>query len=681
MFRLHLQRNPGFQPGCPFHRILSHPTSDSTRGHRKKPIDSVSKILLLFAVFMLVSHRSAQAWDVKSLKDSVAKAGQHLKAGEISECVKIIDEATESFPKLIADANPNELSDLKTLHAKLTKAHELLEAKGSELSALATWDDLIAEHRPTGNSKKTKSKEDSRVSKKKPNAPAASEASGVSFTREIAPWLVEQCGRCHINEARGRFSMISYEALMKGTRDGVVVFAGDPVGSRLVETIETGDMPRGGGKVSPENLAKLKQWVTEGAKFDSARPAAPLASLVSSGTGTAGGPTPMKNETPAVSASTGKETVSFSRDIAPILVSNCNGCHYQGTRNSGGLRFDDFAGLLKGGDSGSPVEPSKPEESLLVRKLRGTSGARMPLGRAALSDETIELVATWIREGATFDGYNKDAKLDQVIGKAWASKATHTELMARRTQRARDKWKIVAPKTVPAEASDDLFHIIGDIGDENAKVLLMQANTALKQVRKMFKINGNEPIVKGGITIFAMKQRYDYSEFGKMAEGGRSLPPEWSSHWRKETLDTYIAMVFDKGENKINETSLVQQISSLWIGSMDGVPKWFADGAGRNALLLTAGQNDARVQPWLKRIPESMSHLENLKRFTEGSMNDEDVATLGFGIIRWMHDAKMKSQYDTIIRMLAAGGTFEQATNKAIGPIDVFLQRVTGKKK
>ncbi|MEQ1784676.1 MAG: hypothetical protein ABMA14_25295, partial [Hyphomonadaceae bacterium] len=139
----------------------------------------------------------------------------------------------------------------------------------------------------------------------------------------------------------------------------------------------------------------------------------------------------------------------------------------------------------------------------------------------------------------------------------------------------------------------------------------------------------------------------------------RALPPEWSSHWRSEVLDRYVAIVFDKAENKINETSLLQQLSSLWMSSHDGVPRWFADGAGRQALAIAVGVNDARVQPWLRRLPESMGQLKNLKSLLDGSINDEASATIGFGVIKTMHDAKMKTQYDTIVRSLASGMSFE----------------------
>ena len=627
---------------------------------------SIALVLLLTPV--------VQADDLGSLKESLKTAGQQLKAGKVLDSSEIVEKSTKSFVDLVANAPVKDLAELKKLHAQLEKAHELLEVQGAELSELPNWDTLLKAKR--SNAPKASPTAPSTVPAKA-TVPANTKA--LSFSRDIAPWMVDQCGQCHIKAERGGFSLATYNALIKGSKGGVVLFPGDPASSRIVETIETGDMPRNGAKVTPENFAKFKQWIKEGAKFDGPSPTDPIASLVNSKSPAMPTPDP-KKELVVIPAATGKETVSFSRDIAPLLISNCNGCHYNGTRNSGGLQFNAFAGLIKGGDSGVALKPTKPEESLLIKKLRGTEGARMPMGRSPLSDEQIQLVATWIQEGATFDGKSKDAKLEQVASQAWAAKASHKELMEKRMTRAREKWKLVAPKREADEAHDDQIHILGDIGAENVSDLLKQSHTALNQVRKMFKINSKEPLIKGGITIFALKQRYDYSEFGTMLES-RSLPPEWSSHWRYDNLDVYVAMVFDKVANKINETSLVQQFTSLWLSSFEGVPKWFADGAGRQALAVSVGINDARVQPWIKRLPESMSQIKDLKPFLQGTMNDEDSATIGFGVIRFMVEAKMKAQYDAIIRSLASGMSFEQATTKSIGPIELFLQKVLGKSK
>ena len=606
--------------------------------------------------------------DLEPLKNSIKKASTLLKDGKVVECVDVIELSTKQILAIVEKASLKELTEIKKIHAELGKSHQLLTVQGAELTELPPWDELLKAKKAV-----RPKKEDEKKSPAQPINP-----NGISFSKDIAPWLVEQCSRCHITAERGGLSLATFTALIKGSKGGVVLFPGDPIGSRLVEAVETGDMPRSGNKVSPENLAKLKQWVKEGAKFDGPSPNVPIASLITGKPAPNSAPT--KVEPPKVNLPTGKETVSFARDVAPILIANCNGCHYDANQVRGGLQFNMFSQIVKGGDSGNIFVPGKPGESLIIRKLRGMEGARMPMGRAELPESQIQLVATWIMEGATFDGQSKDAKLDQVVGKAFAANATHTELMAKRMERTREKWKIAAPKEVADEASDQQFHVIGNIGEENAKALLAQANTAASQVRKMFNVPAKEPLIRGGITIFALKHRYDYSEFGKMIER-RALPAEWSSHWRSEVLDSYVAIVFDKAESKINETSLFQQITSLWMSSHEGVPRWFADGAGRQALAIAVGAKDARVQPWLKRMPESMEQLKNIKALSDGSMNDEASAIIGFGVIRTMYEAKMKTKYETIVRSLASGMTFEQATAKTIGSMDVFLKQLLGKTK
>src|SRR5690606_14452936 len=91
---------------------------------------------------------------------------------------------------------------------------------------------------------------------------------------------------------------------------------------------------------------------------------------------------------PVVAAGDNDE-VQFARDIAPILLDNCLECH--GENNGGnGFSMASFDRLLRGGGNGPPLVVGKPDESLLVQKLRGTAtlGSRMPQGRDPLPDET-----------------------------------------------------------------------------------------------------------------------------------------------------------------------------------------------------------------------------------------------------------------------------------------------------
>jgi mono/diheme cytochrome c family protein len=609
-----------------------------------------------------------QDGSLAGLKAEVAKARAAMEAKKLEEALEATTSSAKQIVALAPMSTGRDRSELQKLYQQISGLQELLAIEGADLEPLPDWKELIAK------------KPDSSSGTPMPNP---NKGDAVVFERDIAPWMVDQCGRCHIQKASGGFSMATVDALMKGAKGAVVLFPGDAVASRIVETIETGDMPRGGGKVTQENLAKLKKWIEQGAKTDGISPQAPLVSIVRSPSANRpNGPdmAPEPDKLLQTAAPTGKETVSFARDIAPILTSNCNGCHYAGMRPMGGLAFNNYSQLLRGGDSGPIVTPGKGADSLLVKKLRGMAGQRMPAGgRPALSEDNIRLVSTWIDEGASFDGESKEARLDSVISQAWASKASHEELMERRVSRAKEKWQVVAPKSLPDEAQDDRFHIIGNIGADGAKRLLGAMKNAEKEVKRLFGVRNKESLIKGGVTVFALKQRYDYSEFGTMLEN-RSLPAEWSGHWRADVLDAYITVVYDSSEPKILESSLAQQLASLWIGSQEGTPKWFADGAGRQTLAQISGVQDARVKAWMNRLPESMKQMENLKRFLDGGLNDEDSATIGFGIVRFMNDGNRKRQYDALVRALAAGTPFDQAMLKNVGPLEGFLQQVLGRK-
>ncbi len=171
--------------------------------------------------------------------------------------------------------------------------------------------------------------------------------------------------------------------------------------SRLVEVIESASMPPGGGGIPANDLKVLKDWIAGGARYDGASPDLPLAGMANGQPAAAAAPMPVA----PVKRATGKETVSFAKDIAPILLQNCNGCHIDAMQVRGGLRMDNFALLLKGGDTGAVVDGGKSAMSLLVRKLKGEEGQRMPAGgRPPLSDEQITLISKWIDEGAALDG-------------------------------------------------------------------------------------------------------------------------------------------------------------------------------------------------------------------------------------------------------------------------------------
>ena len=94
------------------------------------------------------------------------------------------------------------------------------------------------------------------------------------------------------------------------------------------------------------------------------------------------------------------EPIDYLRDIKPIFAKSCIGCHGP-QKERGGLRLDTAELLLKGGNSGTVVEPGKSSDSLLIHAVTGTNGVLlMPEKGTKLSDKEIALLRTWIDQGA-----------------------------------------------------------------------------------------------------------------------------------------------------------------------------------------------------------------------------------------------------------------------------------------
>ena len=105
--------------------------------------------------------------------------------------------------------------------------------------------------------------------------------------------------------------------------------------------------------------------------------------------------------------------VSYYNDIRPLLQVHCSGCH-QAANKMGGLEITSYAGILKGGAKhGSSVAKGAPENSPLLKLVTGQLEPRMPMGGTALPADVIELITTWVREGAE-DDTPVEAKAPQV---------------------------------------------------------------------------------------------------------------------------------------------------------------------------------------------------------------------------------------------------------------------------
>jgi mono/diheme cytochrome c family protein len=91
----------------------------------------------------------------------------------------------------------------------------------------------------------------------------------------------------------------------------------------------------------------------------------------------------------------------FEKEIRPLLEQRCLECHGP-DKQKGGLRLDQKAAMLGGGDSEeAAVIPGKSAESLLIKRVITTDpDESMPPKGKRLTAGEISLLKSWIDRGA-----------------------------------------------------------------------------------------------------------------------------------------------------------------------------------------------------------------------------------------------------------------------------------------
>jgi len=103
----------------------------------------------------------------------------------------------------------------------------------------------------------------------------------------------------------------------------------------------------------------------------------------------------------ALPLSSPADEVDFALDVRPILAAHCLSCHGS-QKAEAGLRLDQRANVLKGGDSYGPsLHPGKSADSPLFQFVsRDDADLKMPPEGPRLSKTEIETLRHWIDDGA-----------------------------------------------------------------------------------------------------------------------------------------------------------------------------------------------------------------------------------------------------------------------------------------
>jgi hypothetical protein len=137
----------------------------------------------------------------------------------------------------------------------------------------------------------------------------------------------------------------------------------------------------------------------------------------------------------------------FERNIRPVLVQKCYGCHSaESGKQKGGLSLDTREAIRLGGESGHAVVPGDPGESILMKALRyEDTEMQMPPKKEGgkLPDNVIAHFEQWIRMGAPDPRAGTITKMVPVAKKEWDLK------------KAKEFWAFQPPKAVPPPALKD----------------------------------------------------------------------------------------------------------------------------------------------------------------------------------------------------------------------------------
>ena len=163
------------------------------------------------------------------------------------------------------------------------------------------------------------------------------EGDAVKYETQIQPILNAKCSKCHgESKQTAGLNLSTADALGRGGESGAVLVPGKPDESPLFEMVRDGQMPpKGNEGLTKNEIELIRRWIADGARM----PGATAANAIT------------------------------QHQIIPLMFLRCTACH-GGRRREAGLDLRTKEGILKGGKSGPAVVAGKPEESLIIKRIR-----------------------------------------------------------------------------------------------------------------------------------------------------------------------------------------------------------------------------------------------------------------------------------------------------------------------
>lgn len=239
---------------------------------------------------------------------------------------------------------------------------------------------------------------------------------------------------------------------------------------------------------------------------------------------------PLADKKPGPQSPTPKQLEFFEARIRPVLVEHCYQCHNSAKSAKGGLKLDDRAGLLKGGDEGAIVVPGKPKESRLLNILRHeVPGMNMPKDGPKLDKKAIADFEEWIAMGAP-DPRDKPPSKEEL------SNATSWSALL---QKRRQWWSFQPIKNLPPPliagdnwSSNDIDRFIYATMKANQLEPASLAEPAVLIRRLYFALIGLPPTPDELQTwLERLKQPNGYEQLVEHLLASPHFGERWARHW------------------------------------------------------------------------------------------------------------------------------------------------------
>jgi hypothetical protein len=346
-------------------------------------------------------------------------------------------------------------------------------------------------------------------------------------------------------------------------------------------------------------------------------------------------------------------------------VQNCFSCH-AGQQPTGQFQMATFAQMIRGGQSGNPWVPYKPDESLIIKKLKGLAGARMPQpkDRPPLAADVIAKFEKWVAEGARFDGPDAKQSTQLLAALTRTKSESSEELTADRLTAAKRMWAMADPNDAPTTRETKNLIIVSSLPPALFDEMAIVAEEQAAAVAKQFHAPTDAPLVKGRVTLFVLPTRYYFSEFGRMVEN-RKVSADSRGSWKFDVINAYAAVVSPGDGADYSLAGIIgQELASAYVASLAGKPpEWFSEGSGR-VIASRLDPKAARVRQWNEHIKQ-LAGSGRLDTFMARGLSPDDTDVAAYSFVKELMASGGK--YSSLIIALRNGEEFAPAFAKVYG--------------